>query len=98
MNDERNLENMIATTGDVSQDGFLGHLFWFSIGQQMNKIDDIKEKMESAGIDEYWLPARIRATDAFRRATSEARKKKKTSDAKVVKNIMVREVYTDRKI
>lgn len=95
MNQVRDLESMIATTG-VSQ-GFLGHLFWFSIGKQMNKKDDIKIKMEEAGLDEGWLPASIRSTDAFRRATSEAKLRKKTSNAKVVKNIMVREVYTDNK-
>lgn len=40
------------------------------------------------------MPNRIRAVDAFIRATKEIKTKKATSDAKVFENFLVREVVT----
>ncbi|RKJ37831.1 hypothetical protein D7X33_37660, partial [Butyricicoccus sp. 1XD8-22] len=86
-------EDLIATTQTTQN--VLGHLFWFSIGQQMNKVEDLKMKLNNAGLGEEWMPNRIRSVDAFRRATREVQTKKPTSNAKVFENYLVREVYSD---
>ncbi|MEN1970632.1 DUF6744 family protein [Lentibacillus sp. N15] len=88
-------EDLIATTNTTKD--ILGHLFWFSIGKQMNKVDDLKLKLINSGLGEEWMPNRIRSVDAFRRATKEVQTKKPTTNAKVFKNFLIREVYSDNK-
>lgn len=86
-------KDLIVTT--QSPTDVLGHLFWFSVGKQMNKVNDLKNKLISSGLGEEWMPNRIRAVDAFRRATREMQTKRPTSNPKIFENILVREVYSD---
>lgn len=86
-------ESLVAMTEDT--EGVLGHLFWFSIGKQMNRIWEIQKKLEDANLSENWLPKSIRPVDAFRRATKDIQTKKDTADSKIFKNYLIREVYSD---
>src|SRR5690625_2568692 len=90
------LENLIATTQTNSDS--LGHLFWFSIGQQMNKVEELKQKLKNSGLGEIWMPNPIRPVDAFRRATRETQTKKPTATAGVYQNFLMREVYSDNEM
>lgn len=89
-----NPEDILATTSETSE--VLGHLFWFSIGKQMNKMDDLKQKLIDSGVGEAWLPNPIRAVDAFRKATTEIQTRKPTADPKIYKNVLIREVFSNK--
>lgn len=89
-------KDMVATTEKT--ENYIGHLFWFSIGQQMNNVADLKQKLINAGLSESWMPNRIRAVDAFRRATREIQTKKPTANPKIFENYLVREVYSDQEM
>lgn len=86
-------EKIIATT--QSTQDVLGHLFWFNIGKQLVRVDDLKQKLIDSGLGEEWMPNRIRSVDAFRRATKEVQTKKPTANPKIFKNYLIREVYAD---
>ena len=90
------VEEIVATV-DENQE-VLGHLFWFSIGQQMNKSEDLENKLIQSGLGKVWMPNPIRPVDAFRRATRESQTKKPTATAGVYENFLVREVYSDAEI
>lgn len=89
-------EELIATT--TKTENVLGYLFWFEIGNQMNNIEDLKQKLINSGLGEEWMPNPIRSFDAFRRATKEIQTKKPTANPKVFENYLVREVYSDPQI
>lgn len=87
-------EDLVATIQTV--DSHIGYLFWFNIGSQYIKAEELKQKLIESGMGEEWMPSRIRAIDAFRRATRESQKKKHTSDPKILKNYLIKEVYRDQ--
>lgn len=87
-------ENLIGTTQTPTE--FLGHLFWFSVGKQMNEEGKLRNKLISSGLGEEWMPNRIRAVDAFRRATREIQTKIPTSNPKIFQNVLVREVVSEK--
>ena len=39
-----NLENMTAVQNE-KQEGILGHLMWYSVGKQLIKTDELKNKL-----------------------------------------------------
>lgn len=89
-------EDLIATTQQT--DNHLGYLFWFSIGSQMVETDELKKKLIGSGLEEDWMPRRIRSVDAFRRATKEVERKRPTENPKIYENLLVREVFSDEKM
>lgn len=90
------VEEIVATVNENQE--VLGHLFWFSIGQQMNESEDLENKLVQSGLGKVWMPNPIRPVDAFRRATRESQTKKPTATAGVYENFLVREVYSDAEI
>ena len=88
------LENLTAVSN--TQQDFLGHLMWFSVGKQLIKTDELENKLNNAGLDSIWMPNPIRSTDAFRRATKEMEQRKATSQPNVFQNVLMREVYADK--
>ncbi|WP_262173167.1 DUF6744 family protein [Saccharococcus sp. Marseille-Q5394] len=90
-----NLENMTAVQNE-NQEGVLGHLMWFSIGKQLIKTADLKERLIQSGLEEDWMPNAIRPADAFRRATKEIETRKATSQTGVFENYLIREVFSDK--
>ena len=75
-----NLENMTAVQNE-NQEGILGHLMWYSVGKQLIKTDELKNKLIQSGLEEAWMPNTIRPADAFRRATKEIETRKATANA-----------------
>src|SRR5699024_10647073 len=69
-----------------------------SIGQQMNKVDELEQKLINSGVGKEWMPNPIRPVDAFRRATRETQTKKPTATAGVYQNFLMREIYSDNEI
>lgn len=91
------LENLIATTQPTN--GYLGYIFWYSIGGGVKiEREELKRKLIENNLEEDWLPNKIRAVDAFRKATKDIERKRVTSDPKIVENILVREVFFDEKM
>lgn len=90
-----NIEN-IAVVQNQNQEGILGNLFWYSVGKQLIKVDELELKLTQSGLPIDWMPNPIRAVDAFRRATKESETKKATGTAGVFKNYLVREVFSDK--
>lgn len=90
-----NLDNVAAVQNSNNSE-LLGHLFWYSIGKQLIKREDLRDLLLDCGIDEGFMPKKIRAVDAFRRATQEAKCKKPTQVPGVYKNYFVRDIYSDR--
>ena len=90
-----NLENMTAVQNE-NQEGILGHLMWYSVGKQLIKTDELKNKLIQSGLEEAWMPNAIRPADAFRRATKEIETRKATANAGVFENYLIREVFADK--
>lgn len=89
------LQNTIAVENE-NQAGIIGHLTWYSVGQQLIESDELQKKLNNAGFGNEWMPKEIRQADAFRRATQEIKTKKKTDQRGVHLNYLIREVYSDR--
>lgn len=88
----------VAAVQNEQQEGIIGHLMWYSVGNQLIRRDELERKLMAAGLDEGWMPNPIRTADAFRRATSEVQTKKATSQPGVFENYLVREVYSDKEM
>lgn len=96
MTKEIALKDLTAVQSINPNSQVLGNLFWFSIGKQLVNAKKLEEHMIATGVDTVWLPKRIRPSDAYRRATKEAeRKKVKTDEVGVFYNYLVRDVYSD---
>ena len=52
-------------------DNILGNLVWFSVSDMEILRDDLVKLAMNVGLPEKYVPAPIRPSDAFRRATSE---------------------------
>lgn len=66
-----------ARTGNSSKAGLLGYLTFMSIGQLRVHKNDLAASFQNAGLSLHqYQPGDIRASDAFRRATSLLRNKK----------------------
>src|SRR5699024_3488429 len=89
------LENLTAVSN--TQQDFLGHWMWFSVGKQPIKTDELESKLNNAGLDSIWMPNPSRSTDAFRRETKEMEQRKGTSQPNVFQDVLMREVYADKK-
>lgn len=87
------MSNLIALQGDSAKN-YLGNLVWFSVSDLEILRDDLVKLAQHAGMPEKYVPAPIRLSDAFRRATSEVGGVINAgNDATVV--LMVREVLSD---
>ena len=81
-----NLENLIATTQPTA--GYLAYIFWYSIGGGVKiEREELKKKLIENNLEEDWLPNKIRAVDAFRKATKDIERKRVTSDPKIFENM-----------
>src|SRR5699024_8587437 len=65
-----------ASIMDGNSSDILGNIFWFSIGDMLMHEEDVKTKLQDAGISLDYMPNPIRVSDAFRRATTEVRRKR----------------------
>lgn len=85
--------NLYAVKGG-NADNILGNLVWFSVSDLEILRDDLVKMANNVGLPEKFVPAPIRPSDAFRRATSEVGGVLKASD-EVTEVLMVREVLSD---
>jgi hypothetical protein len=69
---------------------------WYSVGKQLIKTDELKNKLIQSGLEEVWMPNAIRPADAFRRATKEIESRKATANAGVFENYLIQEVFADK--
>jgi hypothetical protein len=65
-----NMNNLYAVKGG-SVDNILGNLVWFSVSDLEILRDDLVKLANNVGLSEKYIPAPIRSSDAFRRATSD---------------------------
>ncbi|SHN86550.1 DUF6744 family protein [Desulfitobacterium chlororespirans] len=88
------LENMVATTNEAEDNGHLGNLFWFSIGDDTYNRNLLEQTLIQVGLSLSHMPHQIRLVDAFRRATKEIECSLNPSNG-VSENFIVRDVYSD---
>lgn len=89
------IQNVTAVQNE-KQEGVIGHLCWYSVGEHLVTRDELKAKLVASGLGEGWLPNEIRVADAFRRATREVQRRQKSSIPNVFLNFLVREVFSDK--
>jgi len=87
-----NNANLYAVKGG-NTDNILGNLVWFSVSDMEILRDDLVKLATNVGLPEKYVPAPIRNSDAFRRATSEIGGVLKLDSGSTV--LMVREVLSD---
>lgn len=93
----RDKKVVVTKTESGSQ---LGYIFWYSVTSDVEVTRvELQQQFDTIGIDENWLPNKIRPSDAFRRATKEVQRKKvPTADPNKFQNFLVREVFSDNKM
>jgi len=91
--------NLVAIHGGNNNNtdntnNILGNLLWFTVSDLEILREDLIKLMQHSGVPEKYIPAPIRPTDAFRRATSEVSGViNSVGDETTV--LMVREVLSD---
>jgi hypothetical protein len=86
------LENIAVTKNE--KDAFIGHLFWYSISDDLYSRQELRNTLKNQGLSEGFMPNEIRPVDAFRRATKEVETRVAVND-KLYENFLVRDVYSD---
>ncbi len=74
-------------------DNILGNLVWFSVSDMEILRDDLVKLAANVGLSEKYVPAPIRPSDAFRRATSEIGGVLRSNE-EITEVLMVREVLS----
>lgn len=86
----------MAAVAQTSDNNVLGNLVWYTIGEQLVPRDVLAHKLTNAGIDEGFIPAKIRIPDAFRRATAAVERKRENGLVEgTIDNYLVKEVSSD---
>ncbi|MEC1158720.1 DUF6744 family protein [Cytobacillus horneckiae] len=94
---QKELKEKSIVAAKENQEGTIGNLFWYSIGNHLISREELETKFDDVGLDHNWLPNPIRISDAFRRATKEIQKRNMpTNDPKTFFNFLTREVYSDK--
>lgn len=78
--------------------GYIGHLVWYTIHDALRvSRDELEAHFAAAGISPQFFPERIRAVDAFRRATKQAERANLPvpNQEGLRMNLLVREVSAD---
>ena len=87
-----NNPNLYAVKGGNAENS-LGNLVWFSVSDMEILRDDLVKLAANVGLPEKYVPAPIRPSDAFRRATSEIGGVLKVGED-ITEVLMVREVLS----
>ncbi len=92
------LKNVAASTKQNEQED-IGKFLFYTVGEQLVNRNELRHLLSSAGLDEGFMPAKIRIPDAFRRATSAVERKGERPDpaSGVVNNYLIKEVSSDNK-
>ena len=89
-----NLENMTAVQNSQAGDVHIGHLFWYSIGDDLYGRNLLEQTLVQTGLSQGFMPHEIRLVDAFRRATKDVETSINLGNG-VSENYMIRDVYAD---
>ena len=84
--------NLYAVSGGNAEN-ILGNLVWFSVSDMEILRDDLVKLAMNVGLPEKYVPAPIRPSDAFRRATSEIGGVLRSNE-EITEVLMVREVLS----
>ncbi|MED0739044.1 DUF6744 family protein [Aneurinibacillus thermoaerophilus] len=84
------LNHIVAKTNEAGK--ILGYLTWYSVSEDLHSRQTIIDLAKKAGLEEGDLPAEIRLSDAFRRATRAVEGKAEINGVRV--NYLIRDVYT----
>lgn len=90
----KNLENMTAVNESKEEDVHIGHLLWYSIGDDLYGRNLLELTLVQTGLSQGFMPHEIRLVDAFRRATKDVETNINLGNG-VSENYMVRDVYAD---
>jgi len=88
------LENMVAIKKEEGVK-HIGHLFWYSIGDDLYQRDDLESTLITSGLSMGFMPNPIKSSDAFRRASKEVETRKKLGNGKY-QNFLVRSVSSEK--
>jgi hypothetical protein len=88
------LENMTAIQNSKEGDAHIGHLFWYSVGEDLYSRTVLEQTLVQTGLSTGFMPHEIRVSDAFRRATKEVESSLNLGNG-VSENYMIRDVYAD---
>jgi len=90
----KSLENMTAVQNTQAGDVHIGHLFWYSIGDDLYGRNLLEQTLVQTGLSQGFMPHEIRLVDAFRRATKDVEANLNLGNG-VSENYMIRDVYAD---
>jgi len=88
------LENMTVVQNSQAGDVHIGHLFWYSIGDDLYGRDLLEQTLVQTGLSQGFMPHTIRLVDAFRRATKDV-EVNISQGSGMYENYMIRDVYAD---
>lgn len=71
------LEGKSAVMSVFRDTEIVGHLCWYSVGDDLYEREKLRQSLLINGIEEKYLPKPVRSTDAFRRATKAVECKRK---------------------
>lgn len=85
----------VTAIQNPSQGDYLGYLTWYSIPGQLIPENELRQKLQNAGLAESYMPNPINGSDAFRKASSSAESKIPLDNGSH-RNILIREVFSNR--
>ena len=88
------LENMTVVQNSQAGDVHIGHLFWYSIGDDLYSRNLLEQTLVQTGLSQGFMPHAIRLVDAFRRATKDVETSVHVGEG-ISENYMIRDVYAD---
>lgn len=90
------LENLAAVEKTEGAD-IIGYLFWYTVSDTKKTYEELENLFEKVELYKRFLPQRIRAVDAFRRAASLVdRKAVQDQDRDEKYNVLIRDISCDR--
>lgn len=88
------LGNMTVVQNSQVGDVHIGHLFWYSIGDDLYGRNLLEQTLVQTGLSQGFMPHEIRLVDAFRRSTKDVETSVNLGNG-IEENYMVRDVYAD---
>lgn len=92
----KTLENIAAVETVNEQTQVIGHLCWYSVGEDLYDREELRKSLLYNGLSETNLPNAIRPADAFRRATKDVEMRRVETDQEgVYENYIIRNVVSN---
>lgn len=93
------LDYLAAINVETETTNVIGYLCWYSVREGLYKREELKKKIQIAGLSDSYLPNPIRPSDAFKRATKAIEKSNIPSEEEgVLKNYLIRNVFASPKV